>query len=92
MIRDMSMGGASKFKPGIFEETVSDDVNQLVINVSLDSDRIADIVLASGPQDDVEFTTNFEEIRTRILTAQLAVCGCHFRRDFPERSGEKSRF
>ncbi|ATF93981.1 flavocytochrome c [Cedecea neteri] len=69
MIRDMSMGGASKFKPGIFEETVSDDVNQLVINVSLDSDRIADIVLASGPQDDVEFTTNFEEIRTRILTA-----------------------
>ncbi|MRT57933.1 flavocytochrome c [Enterobacteriaceae bacterium RIT693] len=69
MIRDMSMGGASKFKPGIFEETVSDDVNQLVINVSLDSDRIADIALASGPQDDVEFTTNFEEIRTRILTA-----------------------
>ncbi len=69
MIRDMSMGGASKFKPGIFEETVSDDVNQLVINVSLDSDRIADIALAAGPQDDVEFTTNFEEIRTRILTA-----------------------
>ncbi|HEY3986492.1 flavocytochrome c [Cedecea sp.] len=69
MIRDMSMGGASKFKPGIFEETVSDDVNQLVINVSLDSDRIADIALASGPQDDVEFITNFEEIRTRILTA-----------------------
>ncbi|NIF32984.1 flavocytochrome c [Enterobacter sp. Cy-643] len=69
MIRDMSMGGASKFKPGIFEETVSDDVNQLVINVSLDSDRIADIALAAGPQDDVEFTTHFEEIRTRILTA-----------------------
>ncbi|VEC00390.1 Fumarate reductase flavoprotein subunit [Cedecea lapagei] len=69
MIRDMSMGGASKFKPGIFEETVSDDVNQLVINVSLDTDRIADIALASGPEDDVEFSTNFEEIRSRILTA-----------------------
>ena len=69
MIRDMSMGGASKFKPGVFEETVSDDVNQLVINVSLDNDGIADIALAEGPQDDVEFSTNFEEIRTRILTA-----------------------
>lgn len=68
MIRDMSMN-VGKFKPGVFEETVHDDVNELTINVSLETDRIAEIELASGPQGDVEFTTNFEEIRTRILTA-----------------------
>jgi fumarate reductase flavoprotein subunit len=68
MIRDMSMN-VGKFKPGVFEETVHDDVNELTINVSLETDRIAEIELASGPQGGVEFTTNFEEIRTRILTA-----------------------
>jgi hypothetical protein len=47
MIRDMSMG-ESKFKPGMFEK-VQDDANELVINVSLETDRIADIELASGP-------------------------------------------
>ena len=35
MIRDMSMGDA-KFKPGMFVETVQDDANELVINVSLE--------------------------------------------------------
>lgn len=68
MIRDMSMGDA-KFKPGLFVETVQDDANELVINVSLENDRIADIELAAGPQQNVEFTTSFEEIRERILTA-----------------------
>jgi fumarate reductase flavoprotein subunit len=68
MIRDMSMG-ESKFKPGMFAEKVQDDVNELVINVSLETDRIADIELASGPSQDVEFVTSFEEIRTRILDA-----------------------
>ncbi|HHD7242347.1 TPA: flavocytochrome c [Enterobacter cloacae] len=68
MIRDMSMG-ESKFKPGMFTEKVQDDVNELVINVSLETDRIADIALASGPSEDVEFVTSFEEIRTRILDA-----------------------
>lgn len=68
MIRDMSMG-ESKFKAGTFVETVMDDVNELVINVSLDTDRIADIELASAPDQSVEFTTSFEEIRTRILDA-----------------------
>jgi fumarate reductase flavoprotein subunit len=48
MIRDMSMGDA-KFKPGMFVETVQDDANELVINVSLENDRIADIELAAGP-------------------------------------------
>lgn len=68
MIRDMSMG-ESKFKAGTFVETVMDDTNELVINVSLDTDRIADIELASAPDQSVEFTTSFEEIRTRILNA-----------------------
>nr|WP_159464272.1 flavocytochrome c [Scandinavium goeteborgense] len=67
MIRDMSMGDA-KFKPGVFVENVQDDANALVINVSLESDRIADIEMASGPQQ-VEFVTSFEEIKTRILDA-----------------------
>lgn len=68
MIRDMSMGDA-KFKPGVFVETVQDDVNELVINVSLENDHIADIELASSPEQSVAFTTSFEEIRERILTA-----------------------
>ncbi len=38
MIRDMSMGDA-KFKPGMFVETVHDDANELVINVSLENDH-----------------------------------------------------
>ncbi|MRS15490.1 flavocytochrome c [Enterobacteriaceae bacterium RIT691] len=67
MIRDMSMGEA-KFKPGVFCETVNDDANELVINVSLESDSIADIELVSGPSQ-VEFVTSFEEIKTRILDA-----------------------
>lgn len=68
MIRDMSMGEA-KFKPGLFVETVQDDVNELVINVSLETDRIIDIELASSPVQTVEFTSSFEEIRGRILDA-----------------------
>ncbi|KFD23824.1 flavocytochrome c [Yokenella regensburgei] len=68
MIRDMSMGDA-KFKPGLFVETVQDDSRELVVNVSLENDRIADIVLAGEPAQSVEFTTSFEEIRERILTA-----------------------
>ncbi|PLL37498.1 flavocytochrome c, partial [Klebsiella pneumoniae] len=65
MIRDMSMGDA-KFKPGMFVETVHDDANELVINVSLENDHIADIELAASPVQTVEFTTSFEEIRERI--------------------------
>lgn len=68
MIRDMSMG-ESKFKPGTFIETVEDDASELVVSVSLETDRISDIELASGPDHDVEFVTSFEEIRSRILDA-----------------------
>ncbi|MEZ2583068.1 flavocytochrome c [Kluyvera intermedia] len=68
MIRDMSMT-VSKFKPGVFIETVQDDAGELVINVSLETDRIADIELTGGVDQDVEFVTSFEEIRSRILDA-----------------------
>ncbi|GAB2953187.1 flavocytochrome c [Hafnia psychrotolerans] len=68
MIRDMSMT-SKKFKAGVFQETVQDPVNALAINVSLETDRIADIELQAGGDVDVEFTTSFEIIRTRILDA-----------------------
>ena len=67
MIRDMSMGDA-KFKPGVFTENVLDDATELVLNISLEADRIADIEMVSGPQE-VEFVTTFDEIKTRILDA-----------------------
>ena len=67
MIRDMSMGDA-KFKAGVFTESVQDEENELVLNISLEADRIADIDMVSGPQQ-VEFVTTFEEIKTRILDA-----------------------
>nr|WP_158783411.1 flavocytochrome c [Pantoea sp. BAV 3049] len=68
MIRDMSMA-AAKFKPGTFIEKVQDEDNELVISVSLETDRIAAIELTDGPEDDVSFVTSFQEIRGRILDA-----------------------
>lgn len=68
MIRDMSIS-ESKFKPGLYSETVQDEAKSLVIDVTLETDRIADIALASGPDQDVAFTASFEEIRERILDA-----------------------
>src|SRR5471032_2538445 len=68
MIRDMSMT-SKKFKAGVFQEKVQDPVNELAINVSLETDRIADIELQAGSDVDVEFTTSFEIISTRILDA-----------------------
>ena len=68
MIRDMSMA-SKKFKPGIFQEKVQDDANELLINVSLETDRIVDIALADNPELDVEFSTSFDIIRERILDA-----------------------
>jgi fumarate reductase flavoprotein subunit len=47
MIRDMSMAD-KKFKPGVYTETVQDDTRELVLNISLETDRIADIELLSG--------------------------------------------
>ncbi len=68
MIRDMSMT-SKKFKAGVFNEKVQDDTHQLAINVSLETDRIADIELDAESELDVAFTTSFEIIRSRILDA-----------------------
>ncbi|MFE8147874.1 flavocytochrome c [Brenneria goodwinii] len=68
MIRDMSLS-SKKFKPGIFQEKAQDDANELVINVSLETDRIADIALDASSNLDVSFATSFEVIRSRILDA-----------------------
>ncbi|ATA25976.1 flavocytochrome c [Brenneria goodwinii] len=68
MIRDMSLS-SKKFKPGVFQEKAQDDANELVINVSLETDRIADIALDASSNLDVSFTTSFEVIRSRILDA-----------------------
>ncbi|HAT2607298.1 TPA: flavocytochrome c [Kluyvera intermedia] len=68
MIRDMSMAD-KKFKPGVYTETVQDDTRELVLNISLETDRIADIELLSEAGEDVDFVTSFDEIRSRILTA-----------------------
>jgi len=68
MIRDMSMT-SKKFKAGVFKEKVQDDTLQVAINVSLETDRIADIVLEADDNLDVEFTTRFDIIRSRILDA-----------------------
>lgn len=68
MIRDMSMP-TGKFKSGVFQEKVQDEANELLINVSLETDRIADIELAEQPELDVSFVSSFEVIRSRILDA-----------------------
>ncbi|MEC5344149.1 flavocytochrome c [Brenneria populi] len=68
MIRDMSLS-SKKFKPGVFQEKAQDDANELIINVSLETDRIADIELDASSELDVSFVTSFEVIRSRILDA-----------------------
>ncbi|MCG8157314.1 flavocytochrome c [Brenneria goodwinii] len=68
MIRDMSLS-SKKFKPGVFQEKAQDDASELVINVSLETDRIADIALDASSNLDVSFATSFEVIRSRILDA-----------------------
>ncbi|UMB77445.1 flavocytochrome c [Dickeya fangzhongdai] len=68
MIRDMSLS-AKKFKAGVFQEKVQDDAGELVINVSLETDRIADVTLEPNSQLNTDFVSSFEVIRSRILDA-----------------------
>ncbi|OOC12777.1 flavocytochrome c [Dickeya dadantii] len=68
MIRDMSLS-SKKFKAGVFQEKVQDDAGELVINVSLETDRIADVTLEPNPQLNTDFVSSFEVIRSRILDA-----------------------
>nr|WP_321270346.1 flavocytochrome c [uncultured Tolumonas sp.] len=69
MIRDLSSMPTGKFKNGVFQERIQDETHELMLNVSLEIDRIADIELEATDNLDVTFTTSFEEIRTRILDA-----------------------
>lgn len=69
MIRDLSSMPTGKFKSGVFQEKIQDETHELMLNVSLETDRIANIELETIDDLDVTFTTSFEEIRTRILDA-----------------------
>ncbi|WP_338505647.1 flavocytochrome c [Erwinia aphidicola] len=68
MIRDVSTGGR-KYKAGVYQEKVEAEALKLRINVVLDTDRITDITLMPDDTLDVDFTTTFESLRTRMLVA-----------------------
>ncbi|CAO96972.1 flavocytochrome c [Erwinia tasmaniensis] len=68
MIRDVSTGGR-KYKAGVYQEKVEAEALKLQINVTLDTDRITDISLEPDATLDVDFTTTFESLRTRMLVA-----------------------
>ncbi|QKJ86233.1 Fumarate reductase flavoprotein subunit [Paramixta manurensis] len=68
MIRDVSVSGR-KYKAGVYQEKVEAEALKLKINVTLDTDRITDISLVKDDTLDVDFTTTFENLRTRILVA-----------------------
>lgn len=68
MIRDVSDSGR-KYKAGVYQEKVEAEALKLKINVTLDTDRITDISLVPDDSLDVDFTTTFESLRTRILVA-----------------------
>ncbi|MFU9138698.1 flavocytochrome c [Erwinia tasmaniensis] len=68
MIRDMSTAGR-KYKAGVYQEKVEAEALKLKIDVMLDTDRITDIMLVPDETLDVDFTTTFESLRSRILVA-----------------------
>ncbi|WP_261640731.1 flavocytochrome c [Erwinia mallotivora] len=68
MIRDTSVSGR-KYKAGVWQEKVESEALKLKINVTLDTDRITDISLVPDDSLDVDFTTTFESLRSRILVA-----------------------
>ncbi len=68
MIRDVSDAGR-KYKAGVYQEKVEAEALKLKINVTLDTDRITDIALVPDDTLDVDFTTTFESLRTRMLVA-----------------------
>jgi len=68
MIRDVSTGGR-KYKAGVYQEKVEAEALKLKISVTLDTDRITDISLVPDDTLDVDFTTTFESLRTRMLVA-----------------------
>lgn len=68
MIRDVSASGR-KYKAGVYQEKVEAEALKLKINVTLDTDRITDIAMVADDSLDVDFSTTFEKLRTRMLVA-----------------------
>lgn len=68
MIRDTSTTGR-KYKAGVYQEKVEAEALKLKISVTLDTDRITDIALVKDDTLDVDFTTTFEQLRSRMLVA-----------------------
>lgn len=68
MIRDTSVTGR-KYKAGVYQEKVEAEALKLKIQVTLDTDRITDIALVKDDSLDVDFTTTFEQLRSRMLVA-----------------------
>ncbi|SET42901.1 flavocytochrome c [Thorsellia anophelis] len=57
------------YKVGVYQEKIELEAQKLKINVELSTDRITDITMTVDDSLDVDFTTTFEELRTRMLVA-----------------------
>lgn len=68
MVRDLSLAGG-KFMPGHYSETLQDEQGDCRITVTLAEDRITDLELSTKEPAEIEFTTHFNELRSRILDA-----------------------
>jgi len=68
MIRDMS-ASSCKFHPGTYTQDLSGEGLRIVMNVTLETDRIKDITLTGGAENDDSFVEAFNTMRSRILAA-----------------------
>ncbi len=68
MVRDMSLAGG-KFSAGTFNETLQDQQGDCRLTVTLSDERLTDLSMDMPETADVEFTTHFMELRSRILEA-----------------------
>lgn len=60
---------AKKFKPGLYQESVSDGIESLTLSTTLDIDKIIDISLDNFNANNSDIEQNFTEMRSRIVTA-----------------------
>lgn len=68
MVRDMSLAGG-KFAAGEFSEILQDQQGDCRLTVTLSDERITDLSMELPETADVEFTTHFMELRSRIIDA-----------------------
>lgn len=66
LIRDVNASG-KKLKAGTYQEQVSDENNNYIINVELTASAIADLALSNASEYDAAVIDNFIEIKSRIL-------------------------